>query len=211
MSTTEGAIDRCRALSVAALADAMDGRGVVSPEIEAQVPVGTVAGFAYTVSLAPGDNLGLHLAFAEAPPGSIIVATCPEPPGHGIWGAIMSTAAVHAGLAGFVTDGLVRDRTALVEIGFPVFARGLCVRRAAKGDRGERGAVVVLGGQAVSPGDVVCGDADGLVVIPQSELAEVVERAEEIEAREHGLMAGLSEGRTTLEMLGLESDRVGTP
>lgn len=184
MSSGQDLLDRCRALSVATLADAMDGRGVVSPEIAAQVSVGTVVGAAYTVSLVAADNLGLHLALAEAHPGSIIVATCPEPPEHGIWGAIMSTAAAHAGLAGFVTNGLVRDRTTLAEIGFSVFARGVCAKRAGKGDHGERGAVVTLGGQAVSPGDIVCGDADGLVVIPQSELVEVVERAEAIDVKE---------------------------
>jgi 4-hydroxy-4-methyl-2-oxoglutarate aldolase len=204
------AIERCRSLSVATLADAMDGRGIVSPDIEAQVPVGTVVGPAYTVSLAAGDNLALHLALAEAPPGSFLVATCPEFPAHGIWGAIMSTAALQARLAGFVTNGLVRDRTALAALGFPVFARGLCVRRAAKVDRGRLGADVVLGGQTVSTADVVCGDADGLVVIPQSRLAEVVERAEEIDAKEHVLLAGLTGGRTTLELLGLDAG-AGTP
>ncbi len=207
MSFGRAVAGRLESLSVATLADALDGRGVVSAEICPQVPVTTIAGPAYTVSLDAGDNFGLHLALTEAPPGSILVAACPEPPEHGIWGAIMSTAAVHARLVGFVTNGLVRDRTRLAEIGFPVFARGICVRRAAKADSGRSGVVVQLCGQSVSPGDVVCGDSDGLVVIPADGLEEIVHRAEEIDAKERDVLRGLSEGRTTLELLGLDLER----
>jgi 4-hydroxy-4-methyl-2-oxoglutarate aldolase len=208
MSSDHDLVGRCGSLGVATLADAMDGRGVVSSEIQAQVPAGAAAGPAYTVSLGAGDNLGLHLALAEAPPGSIVLATCPDSPERGIWGAVMSTAAIAAGLAGFATNGLVRDRSTLAELGFPVFARGVCVRRAAKADRGRRGTAVTFGGQTVSPGDIVCGDADGLVVIPRDELEDVVSRAEEIEAHERDVLLGLSEGRTTLELLGLDPDRL---
>jgi 4-hydroxy-4-methyl-2-oxoglutarate aldolase len=208
MSPDRDLVGRCGSLGVATLADAMNGRGVVSTQIQAQVPLGTAAGPAYTVSLGAGDNLGLHLALAEAPRGSIVVATCPDEPQRGIWGAIMSAAASAAGLAGFATNGFVRDRSRLAELGFPVFAQGVCVRRAAKADRGRRGTAVTLGGQAVSPGDIVCGDADGLVVIPRDNLEDVVSRAEEIEAHERDVLVGLSEGRTTLELLGLDPDQL---
>ena len=85
MSSAAAAAARLEALSVAAFVDAMDGRDVVLGGIGACLPVATVAWPAYTVRLGAGDNLGLHLALADAPPGPMLVAVCPEPPEHGIW------------------------------------------------------------------------------------------------------------------------------
>jgi 4-hydroxy-4-methyl-2-oxoglutarate aldolase len=194
-------VARLASLSVALFADALEGRGILPPFITPQVPVEVVAGPAYTVALPGGDNLGIHVAIAEAPPGSVVVAAFEEPVEYGIWGSIASTAAARAGLAAFVTNAFVRDRRGLAEIGFPVFARGVYVRQARKADPGRHQVPVRLGEQTVSPGDLVCGDADGVVAIPEAELEGAVERAERIAEKEAVVVRRLALGETTIDLL----------
>jgi 4-hydroxy-4-methyl-2-oxoglutarate aldolase len=124
--------------------------------------------------------------------------------GHdwGYWGEIMSTAARVRGLAGLVIDGCVRDGAVLESFGFPVFARGLCIRGTGKdfGARGWVNAPVLFGDLVVQPGDLVVGDTDGVGVVPRSRAAEVVAAAEAREAKEAAVIARLQAGERTLEI-----------
>jgi 4-hydroxy-4-methyl-2-oxoglutarate aldolase len=91
-----------------------------------------LSGPALTVHSPGGDNLWLHRALYVAQPGDVLVVNVSGAYDHGYWGEIMSTAAKHRGLAGLVIDGCVRDGVLLETIGFPVFARGLCIRGTGK-------------------------------------------------------------------------------
>jgi 4-hydroxy-4-methyl-2-oxoglutarate aldolase len=203
-SGASGTARRLAGLSVATIADALGGRGVVGAEIWPQVLVSTVVGPAYPVELPPGDNLGIHVALAQAPEGSVIVATTDSSVPVALWGEVASTAARRRNLAGFVTDGFVRDRSALVELRFPVFARGACARKAEKRDPGRQDVELVLGGVPVAPGDFICGDEDGLVVVPAAEAEIVTRHAERLRVAEALILEGIRRGRTTLELLQLE-------
>lgn len=207
---TAGAAERLRRLPVAAIADAADGAGVLAPLIAAQTPArATVVAPAYTVALPPGDNLGLHQAVAVAAPGSAIVAAVgATDDAFGIWGEILATAATAAGIAMLVTDAWVRDRARLEAIGLPTYARGVCIRRTVKAAPGEPQVTVHIGDVVVNPSDLVCADADGIVVVAAIDAAAVAERAEAIIAKEKRVLDAVSRGETTIAALGLELHEV---
>src|SRR5690606_22642629 len=123
-----------------------------------------VCGPAVTVQSPGGDNLWLHRAIYAAEPGDVLVVHVSDKYDHGYWGEIMSTAAQVRGLGGLVIDGCVRDSTLLRSMTFPVFSRGLCIRGTGK-DFGARGWVnypLMIGGVTIQPGDLICGDEDGV-------------------------------------------------
>ena len=128
------------------------------------------AGPALTVHSPGGDNLWLHRALDVAQPGDVLVVHVSGAHEHGYWGEIMTTMAKVRGLAGLVIDGCVRDGVLLEQIGFPVFARGLCIRGTGKdyGAIGWIGEPVLIGDVTVSAGDLVVGDGDGVVAVPRA-------------------------------------------
>jgi 4-hydroxy-4-methyl-2-oxoglutarate aldolase len=204
----DGLAQRLSALPAATVADALDGAGVIGSEIALRAGRPPLCGIAYTVELPPGDNLGLHLALAEAEAGSVIVASCGTA-GYGIWGEIASVAALEAGVAGLVTDGAVRDVVELDALGLPVFARGFALRKAAKAAPGRVRVPVTVGGVVVAPGDLVLGDRDGCVVVPRDDLDRAVERGSAIAAAEGSVVDAVRGGATTLDALGLPSRNEG--
>jgi len=110
------------------------------------------------------------------------------------------------GLAGLVIDGCVRDGVLLGEIGFPVFARGLCIQGTGK-DFGATGWInhpVMMGEIVVQAGDLVVGDGDGVVAIPSAKAAEVVAAAQAREADEAAILKRLQAGETTLAIYGFD-------
>jgi len=164
-----------------------------------------VCGPAVTVHGPPGDNLWLHYAIYAAQPGDVLVVNCSAAHEFGYWGEVMSTAAVARGLGGLVLDGCVRDYELLAEVGFPVFARGLCIRGTGK-DRDATGwinAPTLFGDVVVNPGDLVIGDNDGIVAIPRERAAEVVEAGRARDAQEEDICHRLTQGERTLDIYSL--------
>lgn len=162
-----------------------------------------LAGPALTVLCPPGDNLMIHVALAGAKPGDVLVAQCHDP-GYGVWGEVLTVAAMARGVAGLVVDGSVRDLAAMRALDFPVFARGTCLRGTIKTAHAPVNVPVSCAGCIVSPGDIIVADESGIVVIAPGEAAAIAERAEERVAREAAMMEELRRGRTTLELLGLD-------
>ena len=167
------------------------------------------AGSALTVHSPPGDNLWLHRALDVSQPGDVLVVYCSGAYEHGYWGEIMSTMAQVRGLTGLVIDAFVRDGVLLGEIGFPVFARGLCIQGTGK-DFGATGWInhpVTLGDVVVCAGDLVVGDSDGVVAIPASRAAEVVAAARAREADEAAILKRLQAGESTMAIYGFDKPR----
>lgn len=162
------------------------------------------AGNALTIHSPPGDNLWLHRALAIAQPGDVLVVYANNAYEHGYWGEIMSTMAKARGLAGLVIDACVRDGVLLEELGFPVFARGLCIRGTGKdyGAIGWLNAPVLIGDVTVSAGDLVVGDGDGVVVLPAARAAEIVAKAQQREADEAAICKRLAAGESTMAVYG---------
>jgi 4-hydroxy-4-methyl-2-oxoglutarate aldolase len=195
-------IRRAARIPSATLHEAGGRIGVLPREIK---PVGRgmrLCGPAVTVHSPGGDNLWLHRALYVAQAGDVLVVHVSGRVDHGYWGEIMSTAARLRSLGGLVIDGCVRDADLLEEIGFPVFAAGLCIRGTGK-DAGARGWInhpLRLGDLTVGAGDLIVGDRDGVVAIAQARAADVVAAAEVRERQEADVMERLRAGERTLEV-----------
>jgi 4-hydroxy-4-methyl-2-oxoglutarate aldolase len=191
-----------RTLPTATLHEAAGRIGVMPSAIKPVAPSFKVCGPAVTVHSPGGDNLWLHRAIYVAQPGDVLLVHVSEAYDFGYWGEIMSAAAHARGLGGLVIDGCVRDGAVLEQFGFPVFARGLCIRGTGK-DFGARGWVnhpVLFGNLAVNPGDLVVGDTDGVVVLPRERAPELVQAAVAREQKEAGIIERLRAGERTLEL-----------
>jgi 4-hydroxy-4-methyl-2-oxoglutarate aldolase len=163
-----------------------------------------VCGPAVTVHSPGGDNLWLHRAIYTAQPGDVLVVHVSGAHDHGYWGEIMSTAAKARGLGGLVIDGCVRDGVLLEQIGFPVFARGLCIRGTGKDftARGWVNSPTLFDDVTVSPGDLIVGDSDGVVCIPRERVQAVVEAARERTQMESEILDRINRGDSTLSIYG---------
>ncbi|MEV5155628.1 RraA family protein [Streptomyces werraensis] len=186
----------------ATLLEAAKSDIALDPALRPLWPDARLAGPAYTVQGVPGDNLALHNAVAAAPPGHVLVADCGGG-SFGHWGEVLAVAAKERGLLGLVIDGAVRDSAEQAELGFPVFSRGIAIHGTAKRYPGILGRSVLVGGVVVRTGDLVVGDADGLVAIPSAHEAAVLAAADGRVEQETFIMSELSKGRTTVELLRL--------
>ena len=174
--------------------------GALPAAIKPVAPGMRVCGPAFPVKGPPLDNLWLHWALDEAKPGEVIVADVGGLYEGGYWGEVMTTSAKGRGLGGLVIDGCVRDGARLAEIGWPVFARGLAMRGTLKDPNGDGriGAPLAFGDAIVSPGDLVLGDGDGVVVIPKAMGPAAIEASLARERAEAEAMDRLRDGSTTI-------------
>jgi 4-hydroxy-4-methyl-2-oxoglutarate aldolase len=195
-------VESARSLPAATLHEAAGRIGVMPSAIKPVAPSFRICGPAVTVHSPGGDNLWLHRALYVARPGDVLVVHVSDSHDFGYWGEIMSAAAHARGLGGLVIDGCVRDGAVLEQFGFPVFARGLCIRGTGK-DFGARGWInhpTLFGDLTVRPGDLVAGDTDGVVVLPRERAAELVAAAAAREEKEAGIIERLRAGERTLEL-----------
>jgi 4-hydroxy-4-methyl-2-oxoglutarate aldolase len=191
-------------LPTATLHEAAGKIGALPSVIKPVAPQFKFAGSALTVHSPGGDNLWLHRGLEVAQPGDVMVVFANGAHQHGYWGEIMTTMAKVRGMAGLVIDACVRDGVLLGEIGFPVFARGLCIQGTGKdfGAIGWLNHPVLIGDVVVHAGDLVVGDTDGVVAIPQARAAEVVLAAHKREADEAAILKRLEAGETTMQIYG---------
>ncbi|HEY4152335.1 MAG TPA: 4-carboxy-4-hydroxy-2-oxoadipate aldolase/oxaloacetate decarboxylase [Pseudolysinimonas sp.] len=203
---SQAAIDRLRSAGTATVCEAQMSAGVLASAIKPLDPGMILAGPAFTVRTPPGDNLAIQHAVTLAQPGQILVIDAEGFTEAGPWGDLLTTYAQRAGLGGLVIDGSVRDTAAIIASGFPVFSRGVCIRGTTKaGDPELVDIPIVCGGIAVRPGDIVIGDADGVVVVPWENADEVADRADARLAKEEGFREGIRSGRTLLQLMGINS------
>lgn len=191
--------------------DAMDGAGAMAAGIKPIDPAcAAFVGVALPCQTGPGDNLAVMATLALAQPGDVIVAAADGFAGSAIMGDNVAWMARNAGVAALVTDGAVRDAAGIRAIGLPLFAACITPNSCARSGPGRIGLPVVCGGVAVAAGDVLVGDADGVVVIPAALLGAVVARLEQVRAAEQTLQARLAEGLSRLDAIAalLASDRV---
>ncbi len=194
-------IDAFKALGVATVHEASKLDNALDPAIHAVWHGAGLCGPAFTVRCQSCDNLPVHLSLAEVAPGDVLVVDAGGYIG-GYWGKILTVAAQQRGVAGLVIDGGVRDVRDLEELRFPVFARGIGVRGTTKRDPGGLREPVTVGGVRVEAGDLVLGDADGVVSVPKAKIAEVLAAAREREARESAVIARLRKGDLTVDIYG---------
>jgi 4-hydroxy-4-methyl-2-oxoglutarate aldolase len=207
------AVDGLAALGTATVHEAIGRRGFAGPQLR-PIQQGTrLAGTAVTVSSHSGDNLMIHAAVEVCQEGDVLVVASTAPSTHGVFGELLASSLMARGVRALVTDAGVRDTAELREIGFAVWAQHVSCQGTVKASAGSVNVPVVLGQVVVNPGDVVCGDDDGVVVVARDEAPWALERSRERAAREDGTRARLAAGelgvdiyglRATLEALGVE-------
>ena len=143
-----------------------------------------LCGVALTVRVRPGDNLMIHKALTLARPGDVIVVDGSGELSHALVGGLMRLAALARGVAGFVLDGAIRDVVEWADGELPVFARGQSHRRPSKDGPGEINVAISCAGLAVEPGDLVLGDADGVIAVSPGRLPRLLEEVRDKQAQE---------------------------
>jgi 4-hydroxy-4-methyl-2-oxoglutarate aldolase len=176
----------------------------MAPRIHAIWPGARVSGPAFPVACTAADNLAIHVGVAEAPRGSVLVASVGLEPARGYWGEVLTTAAEARGIKGLVIDGGVRDVDALEAHRFPVFAAMIALRGATKEQPGRIGDAALVGDVDVQAGDWIVGDADGVTIVPRTQREAVLEAGRARAAKEARFFGELRAGRTTLQLLGLD-------
>ncbi|MFF7476857.1 RraA family protein [Streptomyces sp. NPDC008092] len=191
--------DLARGHSSATLSEASGLATALCPEIRSLWAGARLCGPAFTVQGAGGDNLALHHAVLQAPPGSVLVADLGGAR-FGHWGEILTVAARQRGIAGLLIDGGVRDAAETEALGFPVFSRNNAIFGTRKDFHGVFGHPVKVGGITVHTGDLVVGDVDGVVALPAPDTQRILDRADARVAHENELMKQLRDGRSTLDL-----------
>lgn len=188
-------IKRFSVFAVANISDAMNrtnGTCHLRPFHRGQ----TIIGRALTVKTAPGDNLMVHKAIDMAGPGDVIVVDAGGNVLNAIIGEIMATYAATRNVAGFVIDGAIRDSGSLSSADLPVFARGVSHRGPYKEGPGEINVPVSVDGMVVMPGDLIVGDADGVLAIRPDLVDRLGDAVQAIEDKEKTVLANLAQGKT---------------
>ena len=175
-------IERLAQIPAANIADTMGRSCAMHPRIRLMSGFsGIFAGPALTVKARAGDNLFIHQALDMAEPGDVIVVSNEEDQRRSLMGEIMFTYAMNQRrLGGLVLDGPVRDVDALRAMSLPVYATGSTPGGPYKEGPGEINVPIACGGVSVNPGDIILGDLDGIIVIPQKDAQAVLEAAEEL-------------------------------
>ena len=177
------------------LVDAMNGSGCLDYRIKPLVQRKTVmVGTAVTCQAGPSDNLALFGAVHAARKGDVLVAATDAYMGAAITGDLLLGMARNRGVAGLVTDGLVRDLVGILDVDIPVYCAGLTANSPARNGPGTVGLPIVLGGVRVDSGDIVVGDRDGVVIVPLAEATNVLGRLGGIKAAEASLEAKVKAG-----------------
>ncbi|MFH8572886.1 RraA family protein [Streptomyces sp. NPDC017993] len=182
-------------------------RGFVSPAIRRFGLARRMAGTAVTLALSEPDAGAVNRAIIDLRPGEVLVIDMGGDQTHAAIGAVTAAAARARGAEGIVIDGVVTDVDALAHphTGIPVHARGtscLTTKRRNSGS-GRRGIPVETGGVRVEPGDIVLGDANGVVVLPPPSLAAVLAEAEASDAAEPELLRRIAQGEDLRGLLHL--------
>jgi RraA family protein len=187
-------IERFRALPVSTISDSMERLHGVGTPLRAMHGGGRMVGHAFTVKTRPGDNLIVHKALDLAAPGDVVVVDAGGALENAIIGELMAAHGERRGLAGIVIHGAIRDSDELRRGTFPVFAAGVTHRGPYKDGPGAINVPIAIAGLPIAPGDLVCGDSDGLLVIPPSEIGPIHERAAQKLSAEQRMLEAIRAG-----------------
>lgn len=158
--------DRYRGLPTANISDCMSRMAAAGARLRPMHAGGQLVGPAFTVKTRPGDNLLVHKALDLALPGDVVVVDTGGELTNSIFGELMAAYAASRGIAGVVINGAIRDSESIRQAQFPVYAAGVTHRGPLRSGPGEIGCSIAIDGMVIEPGDLIVGDADGLVCVP---------------------------------------------
>jgi len=201
-------IERFRVIPVANVSDSMSRLNAGGPRIRPYHKHGLLIGPALTVRTRPGDNLALHKALDMAKPGDVIVVDGGGDLTNALLGDLLVAYALKLGVGGFVVNGSIRDLATIREGTFPVYAAGVTHRGPYKDGPGEINGPIAVDGMSFRPGDLVIGDADGVLCVPREEARSICEQAERKNQAEQRDLADILGG--TWDRRWIE-EKIGTP
>jgi len=193
-------LERFRGAQTSHLVDAMEGRGALDWRVKPLDPANAAfVGPALTAFAYPADVVGVMGALAEARAGDVVVVANDGYLGTAVLGDLVAGMMKNKGVAAFVTEGLARDKAGILATGLPVFCAGVVPTSPAANGPGTVGTPVTCGGVHVRPGDIVVGDADGVVVVPLDRAEAVLVGLEGVRAAEAKAVAAVEGGATESE------------
>lgn len=201
-------VDALGEAGTATVHEAIGRTGFVGPHLRPIQEGVKVAGPAITVLSHPGDNVMIHAAVETCRPGDVLVVVNTAPSTHGMFGELLATSLMHRGVRGLVIDAGVRDTADLRAMGFPVWSRYVSCQGTVKNTPGSVNVPVVLGGITVDPGDVVCADDDGVVIVPRRDAARALELSEARLAKEAAARERLAAGELGVDFYGLRDQLI---
>ena len=201
----QAVVDGLGAAGVSTVHEAMGRSGFVGTDIRPIQEGVAIAGSAITVSSAPGDNLMIHAAVEICQAGDVLVVTNRGPSEHGMFGDLLATSLMARSVVGLVIDAGVRDVATLRQMGFPVWSRHISPLGTVKATPGSVNVPVSIGLVDIHPGDIVCGDDDGVVVVPRAAADTTLQAANERIQREEAKRRRLATGELSLDMDDLRS------
>ncbi len=187
-------IDQFRNTPTSFITDAMGGRGALDWRIKAIGGVRPFVGSAFTCNCGPGDNLALCAAVAQCQPGDVLVVATDQFTATSVVGDLLLGIAKNRGATAFVTDGLVRDQNDIEALDFPCYAMGATPNSPSRNGPGETGLPIQCGGLHISSGDLVIGDRDGVVIVPQSAIHQTLKQLAAVRAAEAEMLAKVNGG-----------------
>jgi 4-hydroxy-4-methyl-2-oxoglutarate aldolase len=201
--TPTDVLDQLAGMGTATIHEASGRQGFVGPHIRPiQTGVG-IAGNAVTVLSHPGDNMMIHAAVEVCGDGDVLVVVNTAPSSHGMFGELLATSLQHRGVRGLVIDAGVRDTRELRSMGFPVWSQYVSCQGTVKETPGSVNVPVAMGGTIIHPGDVVCADDDGVVVIAHRDATSCLDRSRKRLEKESSTRERLAAGELGVDMYGL--------
>lgn len=196
-------------IPVANISDCMTRMSAAGPRLRPMHKAGRLAGPALTVKTRPGDNLMIHKALDMAQPGDVIVVDGGGDLTNALIGELMTTFAISRGIAGFVINGAIRDIDVIGSGDFPVYAAGITHRGPYKDGPGEVNTPIAIDGMVIHPGDLMLGDADGLLCVPMAEAEDILQAAcKKVEA-EKKTLADIAAGQLDTSWVEATLQRIG--